>query len=232
MIRAAAGRSLSVEIMESSLQFCSRGVVFRGGSWWRETGPGVNWPLLATLLAGLLSWAKLRAMTDTTGAEDRAWEVGPETGEDPLAVALREELGEAIGSARTLGGDLTLQVRREDIAEVCAVLKEGHGFTWLVDLCGVDFPGREPRFEVVYHLHSFAANRRVRLKVATGEATPVPSVTPVWRAAHAPEREVWDLFGVRFEGHPDLTRILLREGFEGHPLRKDFPVDGPGLKDD
>jgi NADH-quinone oxidoreductase subunit C len=171
-------------------------------------------------------------MTDTTGAEDTAREVGPETAEDSLAAALREELGEAIASARTLGGDLTLQVRREDIAEVCAALKEGHGFTWLVDLCGVDFPGREPRFEVVYHLHSFAANRRVRLKVATDEATPVPSVTPVWRAAHGPEREVWDLFGVRFEGHPELTRILLREGFEGHPLRKDFPVEGPGLKDD
>ncbi|MEO6194325.1 MAG: NADH-quinone oxidoreductase subunit C [Thermoanaerobaculia bacterium] len=148
--------------------------------------------------------------------------------EDPLAVALREELGEAIESARILGGDLTLQVRREAIAEVCAALKGKHGFTYLVDLCGVDFLGREPRFEVVYHLCSPAANRRVRLKVAAGEgeAAAVPSVTGVWRAANWPEREVWDLYGVRFAGHPDLTRILLWEGFNGHPLRKDFPIEG------
>jgi NADH-quinone oxidoreductase subunit C len=150
----------------------------------------------------------------------------PEITEDPLVTALREELGEAIESARTLGGDLTLQVRREAVAEVCAELKDRHGFTCLVDICGVDFPAREPRFEVVYHLCSPAANRRVRLKVATGEDVAVPSVTGVWRAANWPEREVWDLYGVRFDGHPDLTRILLWEGFDGHPLRKDFPVEG------
>lgn len=158
--------------------------------------------------------------------EDREPETPPNPEEDPLAAALREELGDAVESARTLGGDLTLQIRRDAIAEICAALKDRHGFTYLVDLCGVDFPDRAPRFEVVYHLHSFDANRRVRLKVATGEATPVPSVTPVWRAAHGAEREVWDLFGIRFEGHPDLTRILLWEGFAGHPLRKDFPVEG------
>jgi NADH-quinone oxidoreductase subunit C len=146
--------------------------------------------------------------------------------EDSLVTALREELGDAIESARTLGGDLTLQVRRDAIAEVCAALKEEHGFTRLVDLCGVDFPGREPRFEVVYHACSPAANRRVRLKVRTGEDVAVPSVSGVWRAANWSEREVWDLYGVRFDGHPDLTRILLWEGFDGHPLRKDFPVEG------
>ena len=148
--------------------------------------------------------------------------------EDPLAATLREELGEAIESARTLGGDLTLQIRREAIAEVCAALKDQHGFTYLVDLCGVDFPDRKPRFEVVYHLCSPAANRRLRLKVVAGEGeeAAVPSVTGVWRAANWPEREVWDLYGVRFDGHPDLTRIILWEGFDGHPLRKDFPVEG------
>jgi NADH-quinone oxidoreductase subunit C len=153
------------------------------------------------------------------------------SGEDPLVVALREELGDAVEAVRTSGGDLTLQVRREAIAEVCAALKERHGFTYLVDVCGVDFSGRagrEPRFEVVYHVHSFDANRRVRLKVVTDVETPIPSVAGVWRAAHGAEREVWDLFGVRFEGHPDLSRILLWEGFEGHPLRKDFPVEGSG----
>lgn len=153
-------------------------------------------------------------------------EPASEVVEDPLVTALREELGDAIESARTRGGDLTLQVRREAIAEICTTLKEKHGFTSLVDLCGVDFPGREPRFEVVYHVCSPAAGRRVRLKVAAGEDAPVPSVTSVWRAADWPEREVWDLYGVRFEGHPELTRILLWEGFSGHPLRKDFPIEG------
>jgi NADH-quinone oxidoreductase subunit C len=147
-------------------------------------------------------------------------------GEDLLAADLREELGDDLESVSSAGGDLTLRVRRDALAAVCAGLKERHGFTYLVDLCGVDFPHQEPRFEVVYHLYSFTANRRVRLRVATDAAVPVPSVSRVWRAAHGLEREVWDLFGVRFDGHPDLTRILLWEGFEGHPLRKDFPVAG------
>ena len=146
--------------------------------------------------------------------------------ERPLAEVLREDLGEAVESVRTLGGDLTLRVRRDDLAAVCSALKERHGFTLLADLCGVDFPDRGLRFEVVYHLCAPASNRRLRLKVRTGGDAPVPSVTGVWRAAHGYEREVWDLFGIRFEGHPDLTRILLWEGFEGHPLRKDFPLEG------
>jgi NADH-quinone oxidoreductase subunit C len=96
----------------------------------------------------------------------------------------------------------------------------------MVDICGADYPKREPRFDVVYHLYSFEANRRVRLKVTTDEATPVPTVCGVWRVANWPEREVYDMFGVRFAGHPDMTRILLWEGFNGYPLRKDFPVEG------
>lgn len=146
--------------------------------------------------------------------------------DDPLTQALKEELGDAIESARSYAGDLTFQVRRDAIARVCAVLKEKHKYTYLVDLCGADYPKREPRFDVVYQLHSFEANRRIRLKVATDEATPVPTVSGVWRVANWPEREVYDMFGVRFEGHPDMTRILLWEGFNGYPLRKDFPVEG------
>jgi NADH-quinone oxidoreductase subunit C len=151
----------------------------------------------------------------------------PEASEDPLLEALAG-LGDVVESVRGAGDELTVRVRREAIAEVCAALKDAHGFTVLVDLCGVDFPGREPRFEVVYHLLSFTAKRRLRLKVAAGEDTPIPSVTALWRAADACEREVWDLFGLRFDGHPDLTRILLWEGFAGHPLRKDFPLEGTG----
>lgn len=153
-------------------------------------------------------------------------------GDDPLREALAG-LGDAVESVGGSGDERTVRVRREAIAEVCAALKAAHGFTVLVDLCGVDFPGREPRFEVVYHLLrpallNPAAARRLRLKVMAGEDAPIPSVTAVWRAAEACEREVWDLFGLRFDGHPELTRILLWEGFEGHPLRKDFPLEGMG----
>jgi NADH-quinone oxidoreductase subunit C len=145
---------------------------------------------------------------------------------DPLAQAVKEEFGDAIESARTFAGDLTFQVRRDAIAQVAASLKTKHAFTYLVDICGSDFPKRTPRFDVVYHLYSFQANRRVRLKVVTDEATPVPTVSGVWRAANWPEREAYDMYGMRFEGHPDMTRILLWEGFNGYPLRKDFPVEG------
>jgi NADH-quinone oxidoreductase subunit C len=161
-----------------------------------------------------------------------AWEKDPvapewqDAGDDPLASALREELGEAVESARRFAGDLTLEVRRDAVARVAASLKGKHGFMYLVDVCGADYPQREPRFDVVYHLYSAAANRRVRLKVKTDEATPVPSLTAVFRAANWSEREVYDMYGVRFAGHPDMTRILLWEGFNGHPLRKDFPVEG------
>jgi NADH-quinone oxidoreductase subunit C len=145
---------------------------------------------------------------------------------DPLAQAIKEEFGDAIESARSFAGDLTFQVRRDAIAQVCASLKTKHAFTYLVDICGADYPKREPRFDVVYHLYSFAANRRIRLKVMTGEDTPVPTVCGVWVAANWPEREAYDMYGVRFAGHPDMTRILLWEGFNGYPLRKDFPVEG------
>ena len=165
-------------------------------------------------------------------ADLQSWERDPvaptwqEAADDPLALALRERFGEAIESARIYAGDLTFKVSPGAIRELCLTLRDEHDFRYLVDVCGADYPKREPRFEVVYHLYSFAANRRVRLKVATDEATPVPSIAGIFRAAGWPEREVFDMFGVRFEGHPDMTRILLWEGFNGHPLRKDFPVEG------
>ena len=133
----------------------------------------------------------------------------------------------SIDSARRLAGDLTLEVRRDDVREVCATLKGEEGYLLPVDICGAHYPDREEgQFEVVYHLYNFDANRRIRLKVRTDEDQEVPSVTPVWRGANWPEREVYDMFGVRFSGHPDMTRILLWEGFNGYPLRKDFPVEG------
>ena len=166
--------------------------------------------------------------------EPEAWERDPvppawrDAMDDPLVMALLEDFDDALESARSFAGDLTVQVRREAIAEVCASLKEKHRFLLLVDLCGVDHSPREPRFDLLYVLHGFEANRRIRLLVRSGEEAPVPTVSTVWRGAGWLEREVWDLLGLRFADHPDLTRIFLGEDFEGHPLRKDFPLEGTG----
>jgi NADH-quinone oxidoreductase subunit C/D len=156
---------------------------------------------------------------------------------DPLAVELRQELGEEIvevagggeagaAAAAGAGGDLTLEVRREDVARVAAALRSRFRYAVLVDLCAVDYPDRPLRFEIVYHLYSFRENRRIRIKVRTGERSPVPSATGIWRGAAWPESEAHDLFGIEFEGHSRPGRILLWEGFDGHPLRKDFPLAG------
>ncbi len=125
-------------------------------------------------------------------------------------------------------GELMLTARREAIVKVMTMLRDHPkcGFELLVDLCGADYPSRPERFEVVYNLLSVTQNRRVRVKVATDEATPVPSVTSVYSTANWFEREAWDLYGVFFSGHPDLRRILTDYGFEGHPMRKDFPLTG------
>lgn len=150
----------------------------------------------------------------------------PGTAEDPLYGELRQELGDAISLPAGAAGELTILVQREAVERVAAALRTRFRFTVLVDLCAADDPEREERFEVVYHLYSFRENRRIRLKVRTGPDQPVPSVSGVWRGAAWPEREAWDLFGIRFSGHPELSRLLLWEGFHGHPLRKDFPVAG------
>jgi len=152
-----------------------------------------------------------------------AWQ---EADGDPLVRALAAEHGEAIESARSFAGELTLVVRADAIGTVCAALKNEQRFTYLVDICGVDFAEREPRFEVVYHLYSMEENRRIRLRVGVADGAELPTVTSVWKAANWPEREVYDMYGVRFTDHPDMTRILLWEGFNGYPLRKDFPVEG------
>jgi NADH-quinone oxidoreductase subunit C len=167
-------------------------------------------------------------------ADLAAWEKEPvapqwsDAAADPLVTALAARFGEGIESARVFAGDLVLKVKLAAYRELCAALKKEHGYTLFVDLCGAHFPKREPalQFEVVTILYSLAANRRVRVKVATDEATPVPSLVPVFAGANWQEREVYDMFGVRFADHPDMTRILLWEGFNGYPLRKDFPIEG------
>ena len=125
-------------------------------------------------------------------------------------------------------GELMVSVKRESFTRALEFLRDDQEclFAQLIDICGVDYPERGERFEVVYNLLSLKHNRRIRVKVAAGEDVAVPSATPVYSAAGWFEREVWDMYGVIFEGNPDLRRILTDYGFQGHPLRKDFPLTG------
>ena len=134
----------------------------------------------------------------------------------------------AITSSEVAGGELTVHANRDDIVRVLTFLRDDVlcQFKILLDVCGVDYPERTERFDVVYHLLSLTQNARIRVKVTTDEDTPVPSATSVFNAANWWEREAWDLYGIFFAEHPDLRRILTDYGFEGHPLRKDFPLTG------
>ena len=123
-------------------------------------------------------------------------------------------------------GDLTVTAQMPRIVDALTFLRDVQGFQQLVDIAGVDYPERARRFDVVYHLLSMTRNLRVRVKVETDEDTPVPSAVGVYPCADWYEREAFDMYGVFFEGHPDLRRILTDYGFHGHPLRKDFPMTG------
>ena len=145
-----------------------------------------------------------------------------------LAEYIAAARAEAIDSWEIDRGELTIAVAASEIVPFLRLLRDDarFGFVSLIDICGVDWPAREKRFDVVYHLLSPRQNVRVRVKVVTDETTLVPSVTPVFAGADWFEREVYDLYGVLFTGHPDLRRILTDYGFDGHPLRKDFPLTG------
>lgn len=146
--------------------------------------------------------------------------------ESSILARLKEKFPESILQSAEVRGELTVVVRKEDIVSVCTFLRDDTelSFDFLSDLTAVDHLGREPRFDVVYHLYSLGKNRRLRLKVKVGEGESVPSVTSVWSAANWLEREVFDMFGIRFDYHPDLRRILMPDDWVGHPLRKDFPL--------
>ena len=118
----------------------------------------------------------------------------------------------------------TIYVPASGLVQACTVLRDHFGFEVLVEVTAVDYHPRAPRFEVVYHLLSIAKLNRVRLKVRAGDGEGVPTIQNVWSAAGWPEREVWDMFGIPFDGHPDLRRILMPDDWQGHPQRKDFPV--------
>jgi NADH-quinone oxidoreductase subunit C len=137
-------------------------------------------------------------------------------------------LGPAVVSRTIAFGELTLVVQASDIVYVLTYLRDDPtcAFRCFIDICGADYPSREKRFDVVYHLLSLRHNSRIRVKVQTDDQTPVPSVIEVFPAANWFERETYDLYGILFSGHPDLRRLLTDYGFEGHPLRKDFPLTG------
>jgi NADH-quinone oxidoreductase subunit C len=151
-------------------------------------------------------------MTDLTALQDAA---------NKLA-------GEAFLGAGIAFDELTITVARESIVDVLTKLRDDPKclFEVLIDICGVDYPERAERFDLVYHLLSPRLNQRLRVKISTNEATPVASINDVFPAANWYEREAYDLYGIRFTGHPDLRRILTDYGFQGYPLRKDFPLTG------
>lgn len=152
----------------------------------------------------------------------------PAAAVEEMLALIAPALGDDLLDKEAARDELTLTVRPAAVARVLARLRDEPGLrlTQLVDLCGADYPERELRFEVVYHLLSLHHNRRLRVKVATDEATPVPSVVGVFANANWYEREAWDMYGIFFADHPDLRRLLTDYGFEGHPLRKDFPLSG------
>lgn len=145
-----------------------------------------------------------------------------------LAAYVTEKLDAQVSDATVAFGELTVDTEPGDIIAVLNFLKNDVQcqFISMIDICGVDYPGRDRRFDVVYHLLSPRQNTRIRVRVRTDEVTPISSVTDVFRGAEWFEREAYDMYGILFTGHPDLRRLLTDYGFDGHPLRKDFPVTG------
>jgi len=144
--------------------------------------------------------------------------------------SLKEKFSGSILGGHSFRGDETVVIKKEDVLQVCKFLRDEMGFNFLTDLTAMDFlnypegsSDKKARFEVVYHLYSLKANTRVRIKAPVqGESPKIDSVVPLWQAANWLEREVYDMLGISFTGHPDLRRILMYDGFEGHPLRKDY----------
>ncbi len=147
---------------------------------------------------------------------------------EDLIAHITGALPDAVKSTSVSLGELTLHAERDQIDDVLKFLRDDSQclFETLIDICGVDYPERTNRFEVVYHFLSMRMNQRVRVKIETDEETPVPTSVELFPCADWFEREAFDMYGIRFAGHPDLRRLLTDYGFEGHPLRKDFPLTG------
>ena len=147
---------------------------------------------------------------------------------ESVAESIRDGMGAIVTDLSIVGDQLVAIVEKEDIAKFLVFLRDDVNcqFKQLMDICGVDYPERPQRFEVVYNLLSLVHNNRVTVKVMLDDNSSIPSVSKVFSSADWWEREIWDLFGIFFSGHPDLRRILTDYGFDGHPLRKDFPLTG------
>jgi NADH-quinone oxidoreductase subunit C len=141
---------------------------------------------------------------------------------------LRAKFGDTVLDEKEFRGEVTVVVKKEEIVAVCTFLKDDLGFNFLTDLCGVDYLGTAPRFMVVYHLYNIGTHQRFRVKASVEESDArIDTVSGVWSTANWHERECYDLMGISFNNHPDLRRILLPDEWEGHPLRKDYPLQGP-----
>lgn len=139
---------------------------------------------------------------------------------------LKQKFGDTLVETASFHGDEAALVRTDRLLEICTYLKKECQMNFLMDICGVDYPERKSRFEVVYHMYSYATKKRLRLKVRVPENDPrVPSIMGIWKSADWFEREAFDLFGIIFEGHPHLRRLLTYDEFEGHALRKDYPIN-------
>jgi len=145
---------------------------------------------------------------------------------EQLGQNIAHALPGAVREARIALGELTVEIEPGEVTRVLKVLRDEFEFKVLIDLCGVDWPSRAKRFDVVYHLLSLTKNARVRVKLETDEETAVPSVVGIFPAANWFERETFDMYGIAFSDHPDLRRLLTDYGFSGYPLRKDFPLTG------
>ena len=145
-----------------------------------------------------------------------------------LGAYLTGKLGPKLVRFDVALGELTIEVKRDSIRDVVTFLRDDDRcrFASLIDICGVDYPERDERFDVVYHFLSPWLNHRIRVRVSASAETPVPSIVDLYPGADWFEREAYDLYGILFEGHPDLRRLLTDYGFQGHPLRKDFPLTG------
>lgn len=149
--------------------------------------------------------------------------------EHAAVAKLKEKFPDSVLDVVEFRGETTIILKKEKIVDICSFMKKDLGYKLLCDLCGVDYLGQSPRFMVVYNIYNITTKDRLRLKVPVEESDArVDTVSVVWGTANWHERECWDLMGISFNNHPDLRRILMAADWEGHPLRKDYPLQGPG----
>ena len=148
--------------------------------------------------------------------------------ENAVVAKLKGQFADTVLDVCEFRGETSVTVKKEDIVAVCTFMKEELGYNFLSDICGVDYLGQSPRFMLVYNLYNISTKERIRIKAPVEESSAqADTVSGVWGTANWMEREVWDLMGISFNNHPDLRRILMPADWEGYPLRKDYPVQGP-----